>query len=876
MRVIKSLLCALFLSTFVISLPAGNAKASADSSSVVWNAANPKFLVGDVALKADVVGNATSPISKWCLSIDGKNNSENWPSYGIDVSVPGWDYGYTSRSGNCWFFHGYYDYGADVNPPTGVAFNFTTSYWPAGNHSLVATAELQDGAMVNSEPLAVTIGRVAWDGGQGSIARGSVSFTGKDHVDYGSIQKWCLSVDGSTDVTSWPAGLDVTFQIQYQSGDVIQSDNCWTGLYRGWHWWDDSDYEEPRELSDPSVNIDSTQWSNGSHALQLSIIVDNVTYESDTLAFYVGNGLLDFPTGLSVTPLNASVVTQWSASPNYGDVTLLHYVATATDSQSNEFSCTTTATTCTIAGLTNGTPYNVSVAAVSAAGSLVNPESKSTVPHKIAWGLSSQLVSGVAKLTWRASPANDNCTIQKSFDSVHWSTLGTSSSQAFQVSAAALSISVRVVSSEGIATTPISVTTPGVAPQLIKVITASGLPVSGGSVTWAMTNGKAHSSTAYGLLSDGSYSFPAAPGGSVQIALRDVVMPDSALVTGTFPGVLSSDSTTVIQLPAETSGAFHRVQVVTPSGLPVWNAKAAVANFSTKITVGPATFSIPQQYVSDGTYCDGYDYDIAVSDCQRNDLTTDVTGTASFWGYYQALTSSEQDNSTSISVSYDDGVMTQTPAVVHPSLDANVISLDYEPVVLPVTSTVLAPAPGALTSVTITLNAGSQPHTIERSPHLAGLLSGRQVTLIAPAGLKACAGQVLRAISNAQGKATFRFCTTKSGQIQFSSPGLLIPGAVSVWIKGGVSSAVQSLRTSLPKRGVVNVAWGVPVFNGGLPITGYQISYGQPGHKAIFVITKALAIQVPGLVSTAKYLVTVSPITKVGIGASSTVVVSVA
>lgn len=870
MRFIKSLFCALLLSTFAISLPAGNAKAAADSSSVVWNAANPKFLVGDVALKADVVGNATSPISKWCLSIDGESNSQNWAS--VSVSSQRDEYEYFQRSGNCWLST--YPYSDYENLPTGVSVNFTTSYWSAGSHSLVATAELQDGTMVASEPLAVTVGRVAWDGGQGSIARGSVSFTARDYLYDQSIQKWCLSVDESTDVASWPEGLDVTFDLGYSGGYVIQSDNCWYGRYRYYSW---SSYEYPMELSPPSVNIDSTQWSNGSHALQLSIIVADATYQSDTLAFYVANGLLNPPTGLSVTPLNASVVTQWSASPNYGDVTLLHYVATATDSQSNEFSCTTTATTCAITGLTNGTPYTVSVVAVSAAGSLVNPESKSTVPHKIAWGLSSQLVSGVAKLTWRASPANDNCTIQKSFDSVHWSTLGTSSSQAFQVSAAALSISVRVVSSEGVATAPISVTTPGVAPQMIKVVTATGAPVSGGSVTWAMDNGKAHSSTAYGLLSDGSYSFPAAPGGPVQITLRNGVMPDGALATGTFPGVLSSDSTMVVQLPPEYSGAFHKVQVVTPGGLPVWNAHVTVENISTAITVGAATFTIPSQYVPANMYCDSYnDSNDNSYDCSRTDLVTDVTGTTSFWGYYQASTSSESDNSTSITVSYDDGVMTQTPAVVRPSLDVNVVSLDYEPVVLPVTSTVLATAPGAQTSVTITLNAGAQPRTSLLRSHLAGVLVGRQVTVVPPAGLKTCARQVLRAVSNAQGKATFRFCATKSGQFRFTSPGLLIPGAVTVWVKGGVASAVQSLRTSLPKRGTVNVAWGVPVFSGGLPITGYQVSYAQPGKKVTTVITKALTIQIPGLVSTARYSVTVAPITKVGVGVASVLSVSVA
>jgi Fibronectin type III domain len=571
------------------------------------------------------------------------------------------------------------------------------------------------------------------------------------------------------------------------------------------------------------------------------------------------------------------VVTQWSASPIYGDVTLLHYIATATDSQHNTFSCTTTSTTCTITGLTNGKTYTVSVVAVSAAGSLANPESKSTVPHKIAWGLSSQLVSGVAKLTWRASPANDNCTIQKSFDSVHWSALGTSANQAFQVSAAGLSISVRVVSSEGIATDPISVTTPGVAPQMIKVVTATGAPVSGGSVTWAMTSGKARSSTAYGLLSDGSYSFPAAPGGPVQITLRNGVMPDGALVAGIFPGVLSSDSTMVIKLPPEYSGAFHRVQVVTPGGLPVWNARVTVDNIATAITVGAATFTIPSQYVPAGMYCDNYDYDTGnSSDCRRTDLVTDVTGTTSFWGYYQASTSSESDNSTSITVAYDDGVMTQTPAVVRPSLDANVVALDYEPVVLPVTSTVLATAPGALTSVTITLNAGAQPRTSLVRSHLAGFLAGRQVTVVPPAGLKTCAGQVLRAVSNAQGKATFRFCAMKSGQARFTSPGLLIPGAVTVWVKGGVASAVQSLRTSLPKRGTVNVAWGEPAFSGGYLITGYQVSYAQPGKKVTTVITKALTIQIPGLISTARYSVTVAPITKVGVGAASAVSVSVA
>jgi len=472
-------------------------------------------------------------------------------------------------------------------------------------------------------------------------------------------------------------------------------------------------------------------------------------------------------------------------------------------------------------------------------------------------------------LTWQSTPTDDQSVVQKSYDGENWTTVGTTSSRTFKVTQPAVSYYFRVLSSTGVASNIVGITTPGLAQQSVQFVTSTGQPVSGGSVTWAMANGGSRSSIVYGLLSNGTYTFPAAPGGIVNLTLTNGVMPDGAFVSGTFHGVLSSGTILIIAIPEEPSKAINSVQVVTPSGIPVWGAKVSISNLSSRVTVGDATFVIPSQYSPCISSYDTYG-------CSLSNLQPDINGTVTFWGYYGGSSDNWNDGETEISVVYDDGVVTQTPPSVVPTSSNTVVTLEYEPYVASISTTVVALAANVLTGVTITLNAGAAPSFVGIHSHVAGYLANRRVTAVLPAGYRACAGQIVTAVTNARGQAAFKICSTQTGQIKFKTPGVLIPGAVSFFIAGTAAQPVRNLHGTTPARGSASLTWVAPSFSGGVPVLSYQVTIASPGKKTVIASTTKLNLSVAGLSNATRYTVTVRAVTRLGVGAPVTAVIAVA
>ena len=116
----------------------------------------------------------------------------------------------------------------------------------------------------------------------------------------------------------------------------------------------------------------------------------------------------DAPTDVNATPGNASATVTWTAPTNDGGSPITGYTVT---SSPGSLTCTaTTTTSCTVDGLTNGTPYTFSVTATNSAGTgAASAPSTAVTPATVPdapTGVSGTAGNGSVSVSWTA-PTND-------------------------------------------------------------------------------------------------------------------------------------------------------------------------------------------------------------------------------------------------------------------------------------------------------------------------------------------------------------------------------------------------------------------------------------------------------------------------------------
>jgi hypothetical protein len=169
-------------------------------------------------------------------------------------------------------------------------------------------------------------------------------------------------------------------------------------------------------------------WASGPLTCTVTGLSNGVSYTfTATAANAAGNGsastpsnaitpraVPSAPTNVQVSHSNASVVVTWTASASTGGSPIVSYTATANPSG---LSCTWTTGDlgCTIAGLTNGTPYSVTVFATTGVGnSLASVPSSSVTPATTPGAptsITATAVTGAATVTWTAPASNGGATI---------------------------------------------------------------------------------------------------------------------------------------------------------------------------------------------------------------------------------------------------------------------------------------------------------------------------------------------------------------------------------------------------------------------------------------------------------------------------------
>ncbi|GIE28262.1 hypothetical protein Ait01nite_013070 [Actinoplanes italicus] len=268
------------------------------------------------------------------------------------------------------------------------------------------------------------------------------------------------------------------------------------------------------------------------------------------------------PTGVTATPGDTQAVVSWTAPANLGSGTLTGYTATA--SPDGRTCITAGPTNCTITGLTNSTPYTVTVTATTTAGtSTVSTPSAPVTPFTapqppsgvtatpgderitVSWTAPANLGSGaLTGYTATASPGGRDCTTPAA---TTCTITGLTNSTAYTVT-----VTATTTAGTSAASAPSAPATPFAAPQPPTGVTATP------GDTQAVVSWTAPANLGSGTLT--GYIATASPGGKSCTTTGATTCTITGLTNGAAYTVTVTASTT-----ADKSAASSPSAPVTPS-----------------------------------------------------------------------------------------------------------------------------------------------------------------------------------------------------------------------------------------------------------------------------------------------------------------------
>lgn len=133
----------------------------------------------------------------------------------------------------------------------------------------------------------------------------------------------------------------------------------------------------------PAVTCTISLLTNGM-SYKVTVVADNSVGASSVSNYVIATPYTvpNAPTSVSVASHDQSLNVSWTAPTNNGGSALTGFVATATDGTSSlDCHAASTAASCSIAGLTNGTSYDVSVVAHNAAGDSLASSAIAATPY---------------------------------------------------------------------------------------------------------------------------------------------------------------------------------------------------------------------------------------------------------------------------------------------------------------------------------------------------------------------------------------------------------------------------------------------------------------------------------------------------------------
>lgn len=551
-------------------------------------------------------------------------------------------------------------------------------------------------------------------------------------------------------------------------------------------------------------------------------------------ATYVTTGVvtIDVPGSVNANTLNvtsaaSSLKVAWSPPAVDGGSAVTSYVATA--SPGGKTCTTTTATSCTIAGLTNGTAYRVSVVASNAAGAGPASSSVSGTPNPTRPDppTSVQLTAafGSVVVSWTAGPNGDS-TITGSVATLSpggatCSATGTTTSCSISAVTAGTGYTATVKATNKLGTSDASSASSSAVPYTTpQVPTGIGISAGAGSVTisWSTPAGDGYSPIT-------GYTAWAVQNG-VQ-ALRCTTTTTSCTITGLNVGLAYTAKVGATNLAGTTwaSSTTAATPYTTPSA--ATGVKLTVRNQALQVswTAGPNGYSPITGYAvtltPGGAGCS-----------TTGDTTCRVTGLANGTAYTAKVVASNVAGS---------GVASAASAAATP--------------------TTVAPDAPVAPQVTA---ASSSLSVYVFDPADLGGLSATAYTATASPGGASCTGSSSRCTITGLTPGTSYTVTATVANAKGTSPASPASAAAVPYTTPGAPTGVAMARGDA----AATVTWSAPSSTGYSPITSYLVSTTPASNGCIGDI-RTNSCTITGLTPGTSYTATVVAGNAAGSGPAS-------
>jgi hypothetical protein len=385
--------------------------------------------------------------------------------------------------------------------------------------------------------------------------------------------------------------------------------------------------------------------------------------------------------------------------------------------------------------------------------------------------------------------------------------------------------------------------TTGFHTQRLKVLDASGAPVSGGALTFAMKGASGKSASALGLTSTGLLSFAGAPAGAALVKLVGAKLADGVYVSGTTEVVFGAGTAT-IRLPEHSPAKTTFKPLMTFDSINVAG-----------VTIAPAISFRKREATNE------FIFEVRWSGNPKGYESFSISGVTNDLGVYEVGGFMGNIGEPTVTATYDvhrwQYPMERTFTISNSFM---MLPINFVPVIKANTPVVTGSV-GTAVKVSLTMDDFGSSDTV----------NGLQVKLIAPAGAKTTncgvSGNkaVLQGQTDSNGTVKLKICATQSGKYTFEADGALAMGSITLHVANAKPMAARALKLTSSAPGALAASWAAPEYLGGAKLNYYQVTLKpKAGGKSIVKKVTSRSLKFSGLAHATDYSVSVVAVTKYG------------